>query len=273
MPSRLAKFITDARFLQALALAALVAWPIAFAVHLGRLDRLHQPDGKPVGGDFISVYTGGTLLLEGQGGELYDLALQQRTQGRVVHRDDYRALCSFVSPPVVALAAAPLAKLPFLWAYAAYTLLMALSLALALWLLRPQLALLREHGLVVLGLSLCFFPLAVTITGGQNTALTVLLLAAAYAALRRGNDVAAGVALGLLFYKPQFAMVPCLLLLARAPLARTGGYWHGRLCVLRDRGRGVWRRLAVEDARNTGGLLADRAPVQRRTVRLTGWVL
>ena len=215
MFDRLTARLTDARLLQMLALAGLVAWPLAFGMHVAGIDRLYLPSGKPVGGDFVSVYTGGTLLLEGHAAELYDLHLQQQTQGRIVELDRYRALCSYVSPPVVAVVATGLALLPFLWAYVVYSLLMAAALVTALRLLKPHLPALREHGLTALGLSLCFFPMAVTITGGQNTALTLLLLAWAYAALRRGNDVLAGVALGLLCYKPQFALVPCILLLSR----------------------------------------------------------
>ncbi len=215
MFSRLVHSLTSSGLLRLVALAGVIGWGLAFFIHFCRLEGLTDRNGEPIGGDFVSVYTAGRLVLDGRTADLYDLRLQQETQGRIVGRDDYRALCSFVSPPGVAVAFAPLALLPYKLAYLAYTTLMAAAFLLAMRLLRPHLSALNDHRVAVIGLSFLFYPLAVTITGGQNTALTFLLMSAAYGSLRRGQDGRAGLMLGLLFYKPQFALLFCLLLFAR----------------------------------------------------------
>jgi len=201
--------------LNLIALAGLVGWTIAFIVHLPALRSLVDKNGDAVGGDFIAFYTAGRLINEGQGGRLYDLQLQQVTQRRILDRPDYVGLNSYVNPPALAALLVPLARLAYLPAYLLYTLLLLCAFLGAMYLLRPHLAALHDYWFVVVALSLMFYPVVVTITGGQNAPITLLLIAAAYTALRRGRAVAAGLALGLLCYKPQMALLLCLLLLFR----------------------------------------------------------
>lgn len=215
MAARLLRALTSARFLRLIALAGVIGWLLAFLVHFATLESLTDRDGEPIGGDFVSVYTAGRLVLEGHAADLYDLRLQQKTQGVIVGEAAYRGLCSFVSPPGVAAAFAPLALLPFRWAYLVYTAVLLAAFVAALRLLRPHLPALRDHWGTVVGLSFLFYPFCITITGGQNTAISFLLMAATYAYLRRGDDTRAGLALGLLLFKPQFALLVGLLLLVR----------------------------------------------------------
>lgn len=215
MVARIIHALTSPAILRVVAIAGVVGWTIAFGVNFAAQTSLVSRDGTPVGGDFISIYTAGALVIEGRTDVLYDFAVQQQTQGRIVGVDDYHALCSFVNPPAVAAVFAPLALLPYRVAYLVYTGLMLGAFLLAFRTLRPHLSALRDHWGTVVGLSFLFYPFAITITGGQNTALTFLLMAATYAYLRRGNDVLAGLTLGLMFYKPQFALLLALLLMMR----------------------------------------------------------
>ncbi len=205
---------TAGTWLRMVALAALVGWPLGLAVHVGRLDGPLDQRGRAIGGDFISFYTAGRLVLGGQGQRLYDLALQQRMQGQVLGVDGYDDLCSFVNPPVVAAALAPLAMLDFRVAWGLCTLMMAAALGLTLRLLTTRLPALRGCGLTVAGLAIIYCPLSISITGGQNTALSLLLLTGAFLALRDRRELLAGLLLGLLLYKPQFVLLPAALLLA-----------------------------------------------------------
>ena len=203
--------LTSAPALRLLAIVGLAGWTLGFAVHLAANRSLIDHRGEPVGGDFISPYAAGRLVLEGVGHRLYDLRLQQQMQGRIVGRPDFRGLCSFVNPPAVAVAFAPLAMLPFRVAYVVYTALLLAAYLLGVRLLRPHLPAFHQTWTTTAVLGLLFYPFVVTITGGQNTAITWLLLAGTYAELRNGRDIRAGVWLGLLFYKPQFALLPLLL--------------------------------------------------------------
>jgi hypothetical protein len=75
----------------------------------------------------------------------------------------------------------------------------------------------RAHQLVVTLAVLASQPLVATMFGGQTVAFSLLCLAGGYSALRRERELAAGVWLGLLLYKPPL-IVPLLLLLL----------WHRR---------------------------------------------
>jgi hypothetical protein len=55
-------------------------------------------------------------------------------------------------------------------------------------------------------LAFTFLPVFRAASGAQNTTLTLLLLAAAWRALSRQRDALAGVWLGLMLFKPQFAL-------------------------------------------------------------------
>jgi hypothetical protein len=65
---------------------------------------------------------------------------------------------------------------------------------------------------VLLLLLVACYPLLASVLGGQNTALSLVLFAAVWRALHDERDVLAGVAAGLLLFKPQFGL-PILLLL------------------------------------------------------------
>jgi hypothetical protein len=210
--------LSSPSLLNLIALAGLVGWATAFIVHLPSLRSLVDKSGDAIGGDFIAFYTAGRLIGEGQGGRLYDLQLQQVTQRKILDRPDYAGLNSYVNPPALAAFLVPLGWLPYLPAYLLYTLLLLCAFLAGMHVLRPHLAALRHHWFVVVVLSLLFYPIVVAVTGGQNTPITLLLIAAAYTALRRGRAVLAGLALGLLCYKPQMALLLCLLLLFRGQI-------------------------------------------------------
>ena len=60
-----------------------------------------------------------------------------------------------------------------------------------------------------------FHPIIRTMFGGQNTVLTLFLLTAICACLRGRHLLWAGVLLGLLSYKPQYATCLVLVLICR----------------------------------------------------------
>jgi len=76
----------------------------------------------------------------------------------------------------------------------------------ALALVRPMLPLVDRHFAIVAIGTIAFYPMYRAITGGQNTALTLLLLAGSWRAVDTDHDAIAGLLLGLLLFKPQFAL-------------------------------------------------------------------
>lgn len=183
---------------------AAVAW---IAMSDGWVDR----NGKPVGTDFSSFYAAGSLALEGRAAEAYDMAAHHaREQNLFGAATPYYA---WLYPPLFLLVAAPLSVLPYPLALAAWqggTL--ALYLAVIAAILRRKR---REGGAAELWLPLAaaFPAVFINLGHGQNGFLTAALLGAAMLALPR-RPITAGVLIGLLAYKPQFAAVVPFALLA-----------------------------------------------------------
>ena len=114
--------------------------------------------------------------------------------------------CLSHMPPFVALAYCPLSWFNYRISYALHTLLMAGALILALWLCRPFSKQLRDYFLPATCLSLWFYPIFRAVTGGQNSTLSLLLIVLSLRAILAGRDWLAGIILGCLLFKPQFAV-------------------------------------------------------------------
>jgi len=194
-----------APWLTKVARAVAVALAIAFAVALLTGSGAETTSGR-LGGDYPAFYAAGRLITSDQRRQMYDPAQQAITQQGLFPGDTDQGLLYFAYPPHTALAYAPLSHLPYRVSYALHTLLMLGATVAALYLVRPMIALVDRHfEIVVLG-SIAFYPMYRAITGGQNTALTLLLLAGSWRAVDADRDAVAGVLLGLLLFKPQFAV-------------------------------------------------------------------
>ncbi|MDJ0663599.1 MAG: glycosyltransferase family 87 protein [Acidimicrobiia bacterium] len=168
-----------------------------------------------IGGDYPAFYSAGSIVVSGDWQDLYSHERQQREQAGLI--DDEGGYLYFSYPPFVAGAYAPLALLPYAWSSFAHTLLMAGALGGAIWLLWPWLRRFGWPPTAVLVAMLAFYPLLRAVPGGQNTSLSLLLLAAAARLEHEGRPVLAGVALAAMLYKPQFGVVivPLLVLCRR----------------------------------------------------------
>jgi hypothetical protein len=165
--------------------------------------------GDILGNDFTQVWVAGRAALEGRAAEPYDL-------GR--HLENLKAAfgpeCRFAwhYPPVFLLPSAAMALLDPQVAYLAWC-----GLSAGLFLLATRYAAGRWDAAVIA----CAHPLVFcNLTYGQNGLFTAGLMTLGLAALDR-RPVASGIAFGLLAYKPQFAALAPLVLLAtgrRTPL-------------------------------------------------------
>jgi hypothetical protein len=98
----------------------------------------------------------------------------------------------------------------FKTAYVLHTVLMVACCILAVWHLRHSIAGFDRMFWVVVAAVLTFYPLFRAVMGGQNSAVSILLAAAAISALKQKSDVLAGLWLGAWLFKPQLA-VPVIL--------------------------------------------------------------
>jgi hypothetical protein len=206
--------------------AILIALGVAFAVVVLSGSGSEAVSGR-LGGDYPSFYAAGQVLVEDPS-ELYDVEAQARAQAGLFGADTDGGQLYFAYPSVFAIPYAGLAQLPYRASYVVHTLFMVGLLVLGLHLLRPLVSLIDRHFLPCVVASLVFYPMFTGVTGGQNTAVTFVLLAWFFRALADDEDVAAGLAVGLLLFKPQYALplIGLLLVVRRwraAGVALAGG--------------------------------------------------
>ncbi len=179
----------------------------AFLFFAAGTHELIVPLAKPTTTDFVSFYAAGTLADSGSPQLAYNKAEHYAAEQRATRPGiDYNF---FYYPPVFLLLCAALARLPYLVAFVVFE---AASLALYLLVARR---ILDERGRQILWPLLAFPPVLWTIGLGQNSFLTAALLGAATLLVDR-RPIIAGLLFGALCYKPHFALlVPVALVAGR----------------------------------------------------------
>jgi hypothetical protein len=159
--------------------------------------------GRPLGTDFSQVWTAGRMVLEGCASEVWDWNAHRAVQ-LAYHGPRLTEWYGWHYPPPFLLLAAALATLPYL---AALFVWQAATLIPFAWLIR------RFTGRPEAWLFVLAAPVSlICIMHGHNGFLTALLLGGGLMVLEK-RPFAAGLLLGCLVYKPQFALVLPLLLL------------------------------------------------------------
>ena len=172
---------------------------------------------KMFGHDFLPFYTAGQFLRAGRVDQLYDpdatRVLEHATcdhAGLIIH-NEYGA---FLNPPFAAIPARFLAAWPYETALAIWSVFLAGFLLLAIVILKrllPGDTPWRVWGLIPLLLFVAM-PVWQAALHAQNTFFSLLVLSAAVALWRKQRPLAAGLVMGILFFKPQLAIVPAMLL-------------------------------------------------------------
>jgi hypothetical protein len=153
-----------------------------------------------LGADFRAFYTGGTFVRIGRSELLYDVGAAAQFQA---DRLGATGVSAWLSPPYLAWLFAPLSRLPFFAALAVETTVGIAFGAAALGLLARELGEKRPSMVWVVA---SYYPTLQWLVDGQLTSLWVLVFVAVFVFLRRGNDAAAGAALGCLALKPPLAI-------------------------------------------------------------------
>lgn len=181
----------------AASLASLI-W-LAVGAH-GTLDAL----GRPLGTDFSNVWTAGVMANDGRAAQAWDWNAHFAVQRAVHHKADVDVFGWHYPPPFLLVASA-LARLPYVPALVMWQLVTVAGFAALMWRLVPrwETLLLAAAAPVTL----------ICLTHGHNGFLTAFLLGSGLVLLEK-RPVIAGLMLGALIYKPQFALILPVLLLA-----------------------------------------------------------
>ncbi|MBW2254182.1 MAG: DUF2029 domain-containing protein [Deltaproteobacteria bacterium] len=169
----------------------------------------------PNTGDFLAFWTGGVMVHAGRGLELYDFHAQQVLQEQILVVG-HGYFQPYLNPPGLAIAVAPAVPLGYVPTFVLFCLGMTAAFmagALAVRRHLPHLIPDRRAGMTALCVVVAYSPVIRTMWGGQNTPLTLGLLALAFGALRADRAVLAGVAVGMLSFKPQYGVLAGVALL------------------------------------------------------------
>jgi hypothetical protein len=215
-------WLTCAR-MRRVALALLAIGAIGFGWLAVTSDGLNDRLGRPLGTDFANVYAAGSLVREGRPTAPFDGRMQHARQQAIFGAET--PFYGWHYPPFFLFVAVWLARLPY-----AAALLLWQGATLALYLCAiaaivrrkadrlPGPALAADRGLLPLWLllALAYPAVLVNLGHGHNGFLTAALLGAGLVLLEH-RPWLAGVAFGLLAYKPQFGLLlPLVLAVAGA---------------------------------------------------------
>lgn len=182
--------------------ATIIGLGYLFATAHGTVDSL----GRPLGTDFSNVWTAGHMADQGRAAQAWDWPTQHQVQ-KAIHHDPDIPFYGWHYPPPFLIIATLLAQLPYV---AALLVWQGATLALALLLVKRILPDDPDAMLAAIGA-----PVVMVCLGhGQNAFLTASLLGGGMLLLDRRPWVA-GMLLGALVYKPQFAVLIPVLILAR----------------------------------------------------------
>src|ERR1700736_2091910 len=180
-----------------------------------------------VGQDFRAFFAAATVAA--QGGDPYDWAALSRTEEALYNAPahiragdpTYYDFLPYPEGPWLALALEPLTGLPWQAVYPIFAALMLLAIALGSWLILKMLGWpdsRRRLSVAVVAISpIAFF----NIFQGQVSPLVFIGFAAAWYLAGRGQPVAAGLALTLVWLKPNLGVaLPVVIALLEPPFAR-----------------------------------------------------
>jgi len=192
------------------AMAVLAAWE-GYALN-------HRPENSGCGGDFSQFYTAGQIVARGEAQRLYDQEYFRHFQ-EWMREDPLRSLY----PPTMALAMAPLARLSYCGALAAWWVLQVLCLAVCgiiFYRTTPLPPPWRKNMLVALA---ALLPLWIAVGIGHLAPMLLLVLTAGLTWHRQGRPLRAGLLLSLLVMKPQLAAGLVVWMLLRRDLRTIAG--------------------------------------------------
>ena len=183
----------------------LIGGVAVFAIYIGLWLGLIVTGGA-VAADYTAFYTGWTIVLQGNGAQLYDPPTQAAVQQEVLGGRTFEAgLNPFNNPPHLVLPFVPLALLPLEISYLVWGVVQVALLGWLMWRLLTTIAAdwTRPQRMVLIGAALALPSLVLTLLQGAFSLLIAVAVLELYLALVASRDTRAGVWLFIGSLKPQ----------------------------------------------------------------------
>jgi hypothetical protein len=175
--------------------------------------RYHSPfcsENKP---DFVSFYTAAKLMWTDRS-SLYDLEQQRLVQEPIdPSRGDW--VLPYFYPPFFAVILVPLAWLPFSPAFITMTAVNLALLITSMKILIQKLQLNPQQSSCLILATFCNYGVHYALLEAQTSFIALTLLVLYVTALYSPATGKAGIWSGLLFFKPQLALIPLIVLICR----------------------------------------------------------
>ncbi len=166
--------------------------------------------------DFLSFYTGGSIVRSGHAGALYDLRYQTAVEKATVPGLEY--IAPYIRPPHYALLLAQLSRLPLTAAFALWAGAQIAALFAIWWWAY------RRFGPESLVFCSLFVPTAYGIAHGQDCIWIAAALLSAWVLLERGRDGLSGATAALALVKFHLVLLVIPVLIVRRRWRMLGGY-------------------------------------------------
>ena len=213
-------------FTIAIAILTVLTW--AVTQYLG--PGMTNLTGAILGGDFLGFYTGGKFYLTGHMADLYNLNANSAFQESIVYPIHYTKLHPFVYPPFTAVFYSLFSMSGYLEGLSLWVALGLILLFISVCLVRSEFETFHTYSSTRLFLTtFLFYPTLQWLISAQNTGLSLFLYVVFFVMLRRGRDLIAGLALGLMLYKPQLTLALGLVLLIKQRWQAIAGVVLGSL--------------------------------------------
>jgi Glycosyltransferase family 87 len=208
------KWLTPSRIRAQAIVLALCLWGVC-AIDFATPDLLDRA-GNIKFQDFLPSYIAAQLIAQGHAAELYNERVTATAMQAIVAQPTRVRLPNLYGPQV-GLFFAPLARFSFPVAARIWVGASLLVFAVCIYLIWNSCPNLRSYGGTVFLCAIAFPPLFHFFVRAQMSAVVLACFTSAFLAFRKDRSWLAGVALGFLFFKPQFLIaIPLVLLLSQA---------------------------------------------------------
>lgn len=166
--------------------------------------------------DFTAFYTGGALIRDSHGSQLYDLELQTTYQKEILQSNSFQdGVLPFNYPPYVAFLFLPLSYFPLKTAYYIWLLFQViLTVILIKQLIKiSSFCEMNERNYLIVS-SLALPYVLITLLLGTFSLLMLIAVIQFYFSYKSGHLITAGLWLSILALKPQILVIPIIIILS-----------------------------------------------------------